>query len=124
MNRDEVSAVTENAKFEVAVLERIDFGEIQILKLSQQWQSSKANISNSRSRQIAYSWQSILKRHGSPVSDSDLSGRLVLLYLANQAQPIVCKVILTGQQQIKVIFIATSQQIVIPVDQYDLFFPE
>jgi hypothetical protein len=111
----------------------IDFGDFQFQsELSQQsesqrdklsWSSNDGVLLEQEVERIATNWQNLLNSEGENLDNEFPQGKTVLLFIANQKEPLAAKV-LKSDQLLTISFPSQRQAFYFPAGAYSRFYPD
>lgn len=109
-------------------LMQIDFGDFQLIKEKNQWKSIKKQLSLSDIDRTIRSWQMLLNKNGESIDLNvtaavPIAEKIILLYVSNSTQPIVCKLIQL-KNKYEIIFVTLKTKFSLASEEVNLYYPE
>ena len=106
---------------EVALI-RIDFGELEIWRTADSWQSSDSRLSPAQARLYGERWEKLVAQPAAAINDNVGSCKIVLLYFSNLPQPVTVKVSQSASET-RFNFVVSDQQVVVAAQDFTLYIP-
>lgn len=103
---------------------KLDFGEALIWKENEIWFSSGKALQKQAIQKLVQKWHSLLSGEKTLIEQDKetSSGRTILIYLAGNAQPVICKLI-SDDNHARIVFVGRKLQIMLTENEKTDYYP-